>query len=337
MLIGAVWEPGNNAQYRVVGPLKALERRGHSVVWPDSPTGEPSFSKLKQCDVVHVYRRCDHRTIRVAQKLGEAGIPITWDNDDDFSSVPKEAANHRDLGGLSGRRVFSLSVRIARMAALVTTPSEVLATKYRDAGARNVIVAGNYLLPQPAAAATHHRGIVVGWVAAAEHQAEVARVPIRPALERLVSERVTVGVECIGIDLRLPQGYRHTLNVEFADLRARISGFDIGIAPLADIPFNWSRSDIKLKEYGAASVPWLASPIGPYIGLGSEEGGQLVGDEGWYDALATLVSKGRARRRLARKAKAWADRNTILRAAQIWEDLFASVLSGEGEPVRDAS
>ena len=49
---------------------------------------------------------------------------------------------------------------------------------------------------------------------------------------------------------------------------------------------NRARSNIKLKEYAAAGACWLASPIGPYVGLGEKQGGRLV-----------------ARRRLARRAR----------------------------------
>src|SRR5207302_1085104 len=82
-----------------------------------------------------------------------------------------------------------------------------------------------------------------------------------------------------------PQRYRHDPYLPFAELPRRLSRWDIGIAPLADIPFNLARSDIKLKEYAASELPWLASPVGPYAGHGEAQGGRLVPDDGWFEAL----------------------------------------------------
>jgi glycosyltransferase involved in cell wall biosynthesis len=96
----------------------------------------------------------------------------------------------------------------------------------------------------------------------------------------------------------------------------------IAIAPLANLPFNMTRSDIKLKEYAASGVPWLASPVGPYIGLGEREGGVLVPDDGWFDALDRLVCHQRDRRRLARRARSWAKDQMIEMAADRWERVF---------------
>jgi hypothetical protein len=43
--------------------------------------------------------------------------------------------------------------------------------------------------------------------------------------------------------------------------------FDIGVVPLEDVPFNRAKSWIKGLEYAAAGIPFLASPVMPYIEL----------------------------------------------------------------------
>jgi glycosyltransferase involved in cell wall biosynthesis len=138
----------------------------------------------------------------------------------------------------------------------------------------------------------------------------------------VVEKHESVRVECIGVDLGLPERYRHHSTVPFKELPRRIGGFDMGIAPMVDITFNQGRSDIKLKEYAASGVPWLASPVGPYLGLGEEQGGRLVPDEGWFEALDRLVSQGRERRRLGREGKKWAKTQTIDAMADRWERVF---------------
>jgi glycosyltransferase involved in cell wall biosynthesis len=314
--------PGANAHYRAVEPMKAMEARGHEVVWPPE-TGHPDLARLLGCDVVHVYRLTGSGTRRILKQLADQGTAITYDNDDDYTTVPKESANYKQAGGFTGQRVFDETVKAARLADTFVTTNDVLAEKYRGVGIERVEVIGNHLAPDVFRPRQTHRGVVIGWVAGGEHAADVARIPVRDALERVVARHDDVRVQCIGLDLRLPSRYDHEKEVEFLELPRWIGGFDIGIAPLADIPCNWARSDIKVKEYAASGVPWLASPIGPYAGLGEKEGGRLVPDDGWFDALDRLVSHARDRRRLAKKAKRWAKGQTIDAVAARWEQVFA--------------
>jgi glycosyltransferase involved in cell wall biosynthesis len=158
----------------------------------------------------------------------------------------------------------------------------------------------------------------------------VARIPVADALRRLIAEHEDVRVEGIGVDMKLAERYRHDRLVAFRELPRRMGGWDIGIAPLADLPMNRTRSDIKLKEYAASGVVWLASPIGPYVGLGEEQGGRLVPDDGWFEALERLVAHRRERRRLARKARAWAKRQTVDVVADRWERVFTDAAAIAG-------
>jgi glycosyltransferase involved in cell wall biosynthesis len=100
----------------------------------------------------------------------------------------------------------------------------------------------------------------------------------------------------------------------------------IGIAPLIDSAFNRGRSNVKLKEYAAAGAVWLASPVGPYLGMGEDQGGRLVEDDGWYEALDRLVRDHADRAALARRASAWARKQTIEHAGRAWETSFRSAI-----------
>jgi UDP:flavonoid glycosyltransferase YjiC (YdhE family) len=73
MRIGVVWESNNNAYYRAIDPMRAMERRGHEVVWPADGKGVPALSRLGGCNVVHVYRRCDDATLEVLARLARSG------------------------------------------------------------------------------------------------------------------------------------------------------------------------------------------------------------------------------------------------------------------------
>jgi glycosyltransferase involved in cell wall biosynthesis len=321
MRIGAAWVPGSNSYYRAIGPLVAMQRRGHEIV-PAQVDGAAHLHRLQGCDVVHVYRRADDATRQVLAQLGRRGTAITFDNDDDLTAVPRESPDYRRYGGSRGRRLFAASVKAARAARLFTTTNEALARKYRAAGVRRVEVVGNYLRPDVDRSRRPHDGVVIGWVAGLDHLADVARIDVADALRRIVDERDDVRVECIGVDLRLPERYRHDPVVDFHALPGRIAGFDVGIAPLADLPCNHVRSDIKVKEYAASGVPWLASPVGPYEQLGEGQGGRLVADDGWFQALGRLVASADERRRLGEAGRAWAASQTMDAMAHRWEQVF---------------
>jgi glycosyltransferase involved in cell wall biosynthesis len=322
MRLGVVWEPNSAAHYRAIEPMKAMERRGHDVVWPPDADGRADVRRLIGCDLVHVYRRAAPDTQRALDQLTRGRTATTYDNDDDFTAVPEESPDYPKVGGARGRRIHGMTVKVAKLARSFTTTNELLAETYRRDGVERVEVIPNMLASGVARPSRRHDGIVVGWVGGLDHAADTARIGIADALRRLVAERDGVRVECIGIDLRLPDRYRHDAFVPFRELPDRIGGFDIGIAPLADLPGNRVRSDIKVKEYSASGVPWLASPVGPYAKLGEAEGGRLVPDDGWFQALDGLVTHARDRRRLGRKAKRWAKSQTIEAVADRWERVF---------------
>src|ERR1044071_7101978 len=119
-------------------------------------------------------------------------------------------------------------------------------------------------------------------------------------LEPLLERHDGVRVVALGVNMRLRSEHRYAHNdgVKFEELIATESEFDIGLAPLRDTAFNRARSNVKLKEYAAAGAMWLASPVGPYRGMGEEQGGLLVPDDEWLATLEALLDDDERRRTL---------------------------------------
>jgi hypothetical protein len=211
---------------------------------------------------------------------------------------------------------------------LVTTPSDDLADRFEAAGASRVEVIDNYLpgafnrvRPQG------HDGFAIGWHAASEHALDVEALGLRAVLRELLDAHPRVHVVTIGIDLGLDHPrYRREDFLPIDRLTQRLADFDLGLAPLADTPFNRGRSNVKAREYAAAGVPWLASPVGSYAHLGAEEGGRLVEDDGWFDAIDALVRGGRERSKQGKRARQWAQRETIGSMAHLWEQAFLDAI-----------
>jgi glycosyltransferase involved in cell wall biosynthesis len=274
------------------------------------------------CDVVHVYRRADAQTRRALRELAESGVGVCYDNDDDLTAVPKESPDYSRFGGVRGQQLFAESVRLAKAAGIVTTTNEVVADMYRRAGAADVVVIGNSLCHGAHRPRVAHDGIVVGWIAGIDHRADTSRIPITAALRRLLAKYPDVQVATVGLKLSLAGRYTHTAIVPFDDLPRHIGGYDIGISPLADLRGNRARSDIKVKEYAASGVAWTASPVGPYVAHGESEGGQLVADDRWYEALDALIGDPQRRFELGARGLAWARTQSIDGAADRWEQAF---------------
>jgi len=317
-----------NGFYRGSGPMAALARRGHEVRKLPTDTKDPPVAMLRGADVLHIHRYMEEWTLRLVEVAKQRGAAVVWDNDDDMGSIPRGTPGYRVHGGARWEQRLGGMRKIFRHADLVTAPSEALAQRLGELGAPNATVLENYV-PDDFLAATSrpHPGIVVGWIAGLEHRLDVDRLPIRDALQRLLDERPDVHVTTFGLGLGLRSDrYRHVDVVALMELAQEAAAFDVGIAPLADIDFNRARSSIKLKEYAAAGVPWLASPIGPYAGLGEKQGGRLVADADWHAALARIVDRARERRKLAKRAAKWAAGQTLSRNAERWEARFAEAL-----------
>jgi hypothetical protein len=325
--IGIITEPTANGYYRAILPLRVLEQRGHTVLWPSDSQDVP-MRRLEQCDLVHCYRRLER--LGDLNQLSQRGIAITFDNDDNY-----EAAETSEIGGgLAGHRynrTMARAVRQAvRLADTTTTPSHLLAEKYAAAGARRVEIIPNRVtseMPGFGGQRPRRGRIVVGWLAAREHDLDAERVPIVSALRQELANRNDLEVVSLGLRVAISSPrYTCVPEVRFVRLLTALARFDIGVAPLADTVFNRCRSDVKLREYAAARTAWLASPVGPYSGYGRHEGGVLVADTNWPQALHELITNARKRRALAARGLRWARREALERNALDWEQCFLAAV-----------
>jgi hypothetical protein len=312
-----------NAHYRALAPMHALSKRGHRVVAAcvRGPRDVPTLAALSGFDVVYFWRLFYPPIWRLARTLADNGIGVVWDNDDDMTSLPKSSPAYAQYGGSRAHRTLVDIKTMMRAAHVVTAPSEALAERLAKLRGSPVVVIENHL---PGVLARPHavrQTVTVGWTASAEHRQDWDRTDLARVLQRLMADRDNVVVKSIGLRLGFRgERYEHAGGVPFTDLLHYVAHFDIGIAPLLDIPFNRSRSNVKLKEYAAAGVPWLASDVGPYRQMGEAQGGQLVSEAGWYEALDVLVSDAQLRRRLASNGARWARTQTIDANCRRWED-----------------
>jgi hypothetical protein len=318
----------SNAAYRSIGPLRALEARGHELRALDPKRSGEWDGTLRWCELLHLHRACEEHVVQLARGARERGAAVVWDDDDDITRVPRRVVTYREVGGLKGTRLLAARAKLFEAVDLVTTPSAVLADVFREGGARDVRVIENYVIDELVGDRKPRRGMTIGWVAAVEHRLDAELIPIADALGRLLEARPDVRVTTIGVELALRgDRYAHVPRVPLPRLLPEVSAFDVGIAPLSPrLAINLTRSNVKLKEYAAVGVPWLASPVGPYAGVGEKQGGRLVADDRWFDELDALAGGERARRKLAKRAARWGREQLLSRNVGCWESAFADAI-----------
>lgn len=311
-----------NSNYRAYQPMEAIARKGHEVSY--NGQGPAFTAELATADVVHVHRFIGGDAQSAVEALRARGVGLVWDNDDDIANLPKSNPLYSKFGGSRRAGLVRVLQAMLRTVDVVTTPSSVLAERFRTAGARDVRVIENYLPDTfPGAKAPKGSGVTVVWLAALEHQVDYQQLRLRDTLARLLDAHDDLRIVSIGLGLGLSSDrYEHLPHVDFLALPRQLARANVGIAPLVDIPWNEAKSNVKLKEYASAGLPWLASPVGPYVGMGEAEGGLLVPDDGWYEALDRMVRDARARKKLSKRAAKWVKGQTISKHVDEWESAY---------------
>ncbi len=327
-IIAYAWEQHPSSQCRAFQPLMELARRNHMIAVNTrheelTPT-ESELSEIAEFfDVAYISRYTEPEAQELARRLRGVGIPVIWDYDDDM------IGSRRDRTDDESRRLVAGCRAMIDVADVVTTTNDRLAGRFLEEGASHVIAVPNFLcrsaveiLPRP------HEGLVLGYIGWIDHQADWETLELEDIVRDLLEDYPELRMASVGpLDFKLPEyRYDRLEPVPYENLPKLISGFDIGLAPLVDRFANHSRSDIKLKEYAIAGVPWLASPIGPYEDHGEDQGGRLVEDDDWYVEISNLVTDKRARRKLAKRGLKWAQRETLAANVGVWQAAFKTAI-----------
>ena len=148
----------------------------------------------------------------------------------------------------------------------------------------------------------------------ATHGADLAL--ILPTLTRLQTEfGARVAIDIIGItSADLPPGLQridppsaatHSYPA-FINWLSQHDTWHLGLAPLADTPFNQGKSAIKAMDYAGLGIPTIASDIGVYnAAITDGINGMLVAntETAWFAALAGLLRDPNRRQQMAVAAR----------------------------------
>lgn len=320
--------------YRSVVPMQALAHRGHSVHIEERNLVQ-NPAALLDYDAIHVMRLPHPAYVRLSRELQRRGIAVVWDNDDQRIALLREAVRAPGQEGMAAQHFFTALRAMSRAADVVTTPSEELARLHAEESRREVRIVPNYLPPtfRRPQRVMPHEGIHLGWVAMPHHTESFQALGLRATLQKLLERHAHLTISGVGVDLGLQsRRYYHAAGIPYGDLPPALAEFDIALAPLSSTAVNLARSDVKLKEYAATGAAWLASPVGPYAGLGEQQGGRLVADGDWAAAIEALMNDAQERRVLGQRGIRWAAGETIEAHVDVWEGIFEDAVAHARAP-----
>lgn len=174
---------------------------------------------------------------------------------------------------------------------------------------------------------------LVGWAGSTAHRSgdlEILKGIIGPMWERgeikLQHSGHVPAHQSFASVIGVPEHAVETLNLVEARDYPSILTMDVGIAPLRDVPFNHAKSEIKLMEYSASGIPWVASPLSAYSALHEELGiGRLAKKpQHWINHLRALRDPD-TRREEGRACRQAISRRDIEHGVRLWTHILSSI------------
>jgi glycosyltransferase involved in cell wall biosynthesis len=242
----------------------------------------------------------------------ERKIPTVFHIDDDLLDVPES------LG--KGKQTYRDPERLAALrnaldsSDLVYTSTEPLAQRLVAHGIRAPILHGDlYCTIDPGGISTTLPSTtpVIGYMGTSGHGEDLASVG--SAIANLLDSMPALSFETFGTISPLPQLARFGQRVLHHGPVPNYTGFLqklcdlgwwVGLAPLADNPFNRCKADTKWVEYTYAGIAVVAQDLPLYRRACADGTGILAaGETEWVDAIGRLLRSAHAREAMVRAAR----------------------------------
>ncbi|MCX8062746.1 MAG: tetratricopeptide repeat protein [Anaerolineales bacterium] len=315
-----------SSEVRFGALAQALNQRGYQVRvttrWEDVPEAYQFvlFSRPHDNDEL----------TQAVQNSKASGAKVIVDLDEDFFTLPAGYYHYSTLSA-ANPMVASRLRQVLQIADVVTVPSEALVEVYRNHATRIALLPFGWDESNPMWTKPVLRGTAIKIGILANHTQPPDLSVLGDCLQQIYkeNEQVLIGVvgsmavyeELRGIEEErkffVPLG-------RIEDYPFLLADFDLLLFPLADNPYNRSKSDLALLECGARKVCWVASPIPAYQTW--EKGGLFASSSGeWTEAIENLVNSPAKRYQLAEEAHRKAQQRTIAKMAEQWIGLLQSL------------
>jgi glycosyltransferase involved in cell wall biosynthesis len=224
----------------------------------------------------------------------------------------KPVVYHLDDGiWLAARRRWS--VQRCSLVTVVVTGNDTIAAFGREAGA--AVQEIEYALDATAYPVHEHAGgksPVIGYIGIypQEHLAPIADALAEACRAAGARVRVVGGLRKPDLGHEL-EPFLEWRQWDPRDQAANLDGFDIGIMPLADTEIHRAKEPLKIKEYMAAGLPIVASPVGHNLRLiqDGEQGYFASTPEEWTARLTQLADDPPLRRTMGARGRSLIERS----------------------------
>lgn len=335
-LAGQAFAPDGSGYYRLFLPFRHMgELSDHMVgMVPPQAAAAMGPDDVAGLDVLAMQRPAGPAGVRTLERLA-GHVKIVYETDDDMLQPDRSGLPH-----LADDAKMSRSIRRAyRLADMVTVSTEYLAEQIRPYNDR-VRVLPNHINGELLEAARDWRArlpvdrpLMVGWQGGTSHLVDM--MTVGEGLRRVLDAHPDVLMHFAGFD------FSPVLRSESTRARCSwtnwqrdiwehyrtTSRFDIAIAPLADIPFNRSKSHLKALEAAAMGIPIVAADLLPYRGFVIDGvTGFLVKDEAEFERrLTEMVNDAGMRAEMGAKAREVAAGWTIQDGWRLWQAAYEEV------------
>lgn len=321
--------PNPCAFYRIMLPFAELQRHGWDTVCLSSQIDPPPESE--QADIFVMQSGDRPEAAPVLRKRAKLQRLIYETDDDYFHLPPTIEEAYRKYIQPGARQAIANNMLACHT---VTVTTETLAQSVRQNTRHpDVRVIPNRLPDEVLELTPFHRPrrTVIGWTGSGAREQDFAVV--QPAVRTVLEQVKRTEMHFMGTDYRhmLPRSlavrHSHPIAISFDTLGwFRGFDFDIALAPLADIPFNRSRSNVKALEAFALGIPVLASDAEPYWGtvIDGVNGYLCRNRKDWMKRLRELTCDREAREEMGRNARKTAEEHVISAHWQDWASVYSA-------------
>lgn len=268
-ILFGVRHDGADGYFRAAAPASVLRYNGI-----DTACRMPSFEDADDFDVLVLQRHCNPAAELLLHEFHRKGKKVIYDVDDWLRGMPPywpAYDTYWQRGTAQPTEFLLYHERIARAADMVTCTTAPLAEKmlaYKEQDririVPNCIMWGDWDTVIP----MQRTGLrpVVGWFGLPYYWESWAHMadPVEKAVEDTGADLAILGYPEVAYmlsDRTLSHTWIEPMTTmrDFGKMRQMIATFDVGIAWVADTPFNRCKSPLRALQYGAAGVPIVAS------------------------------------------------------------------------------
>ena len=289
---------------------------------------------LQWCDLVVLCRNTDPQTGQWFLKLLQSNTPYIYDTDDNFFELPDDTPTGRYHTAPERINMLKEYIRWADLVRVYSKPM-VEQTKVLNPNVVMVIGPVDWRLLAPARKTT--RKDIIKIVYATSRVNDTLAELFKPALH-LILEKYRDQIEVYFLGYQ-PSEFKVYPNVFYRPLTLNYeqylryfssAGFDIGLAPLLDDPFHRSKTNLKVREYGACLIAGIYSDVDVYSTTVIQgKTGILVKNnpQAWFTAMSELIENSDLRTRIQEQAYRFAQDNfSQIAFNQLWYQQIRKVL-----------